>query len=136
MFHELQEIGRRGGSGGKRGRGGGLQTGWRALPLTASPVPGGLAGWWLRPRSPPPGSRRMTLRGAGEGPGLLRLRVVVGAPRLLELALDEIFLQLLPVADHKLFSKILQEQNRTQSSREEGTGSKCCSENTSESPGA
>lgn len=77
----------------------------------------------------------MTLRGAGEGLGSLRLRVVVGAPRLLELTLDEIFLQLLPIADHKLFSKILQEQNKTHSSREEGTGSKCHSENTSESPG-
>ena len=54
----------------------------------------------------------MTLQGAGEGLGLLRLGVVIGSPRLLELALDEIFLQLLPIADHKLFSKILQEKNK------------------------
>lgn len=59
----------------------------------------------------------MTLQGAGEGLGLLRLGVVIGSPRLLELALDEIFFQLLPITDHKLFSKILQEQNETQSSR-------------------
>lgn len=108
MFHELREIRRgRGGTqeGSREGEVGCRQGG--VLPLTASPVPGGLAGWWLRPRSPPPGSRQVTLQGAGRGRGLLRLRVVIGATRLLELALNEIFLQLLPIADHKLFSKIL-----------------------------
>lgn len=48
--------------------------------------------------------------------GLLRLGVIIGTPGLLELALDKIFLQLLPITDHKLFGEILQEQNETQSS--------------------
>lgn len=49
--------------------------------------------------------------------GLLRLGIIIGSTRLLELILDEIFLQLLPITDHKLFGEILQEQNKTQSSR-------------------
>lgn len=59
----------------------------------------------------------MTLARGGVCEGLLRLGVVIGSTRLLELILDEIFLQLLPIADHKLFGEILQEQNKTQSSR-------------------
>ena len=55
--------------------------------------------------------------GKGRGArGLLRLGVVIGSPRLLELALDEVVLQLFPITDHKLFGEILPEQNRTQSS--------------------
>ena len=59
----------------------------------------------------------MTLARGGVCEGLLRLGVVIGSTRLLELILDEIFLQLLPIADHKLFGEILQEQNKTQRSR-------------------
>lgn len=55
--------------------------------------------------------------GKGQGrAGLLGLSVVIGSPSLLKLPLDEILLQLLPITDHKLFSKILQKQNKTQSS--------------------
>ena len=49
----------------------------------------------------------MTLARGGVCEGLLRLGVVIGSTRLLELILDEIFLQLLPIADHKLFGEIL-----------------------------
>lgn len=110
IFHELCE---RGHSRTQRGKGSGWQTGWRALPLIASPLPGGLVGGEQRPRSPPLESRQMALaRGRGRA-GLLRLGVIIGSPGLLELALDEIFLQLLPITDHKLFGEILQEQNKS-----------------------
>lgn len=40
--------------------------------------------------------------------GLLRLGVIIGSPCLLQLVLDEVFLQLLAIADHKLLGEILQ----------------------------
>lgn len=46
MFHELQEIGRSRAQGQGTGKGRWAADGGRALPLTASPVPGGLVGWW------------------------------------------------------------------------------------------
>lgn len=82
-------------SGVSRGLGGpGLQT-------QAVGVPPAVLSWWPRPQA------------AGRS---LRLGIVVGAPRLLQLALDEILLQLLPVADHELLREILQQKENAEPS--------------------
>lgn len=97
-----------GGGQGRQGSGGqtpGLGT---ASPCISSP-------WWAGGLGAETGGPQALGAGGGAGEGhgragLLRLGVIVGAPSLLELALDKILLQLLPVADHKLFCEILQEQ--------------------------
>lgn len=73
------------------------------------------------------GGGSLLLGGAGRwlwgvGLGLLCLSIVIGSSSLLQLVPDEVFLQLLPIADHKLLCKILQGQRRAQSFREGGGG--------------
>lgn len=58
----------------------------------------------------------------GVGLGLLCLSIIIGSSSLLQLTPDEVLLQLLPIADHKLLCKILQGQRRAQSFCERGGG--------------